>query len=81
MTNCKITDGGGSAVLRTVLEHEIGHLSGFEHSSSSPVMSSNYNPRSDPSLLSDSDLINLKRTYGKHQLGFLPYDLISLSLL
>lgn len=57
-------DGAGSAVLRKVLEHEIGHLAGFSHSSSSPVMSSNYNIRSDPSQLSDADLITLKDAYG-----------------
>ena len=62
------SDGAGSAVLRTVLEHEIGHLSGFGHSLTSPVMGSNYNPRADPSLLSDADLISLKETYGKCKL-------------
>ena len=51
-----------------MLEHEIGHLSGFGHSLTSPVMGSNYNPRADPSLLSDADLISLKETYGKDKL-------------
>jgi len=55
-----------AAILRTVVQHEVGHLVGFGHNSASQVMRADYNRNVNAAIsLSNLDLVNLKNTYGE----------------